>query len=144
MGTASATDYFPQVINAEKFGRAQMVRSAKVKTGGRDCNRSHNLLSGLVSCEVCNGTGCYEHKGSNSFTLYRDKGGNVRRYPRKTYERLRCDKFRRKHGCTNASLFDYKVIEKTVLTNFYLAWSTSRPRMARSKNSARRSPRFAG
>lgn len=114
-GECLATDYFPQVITAEKFARAQEVRNTKAKSGGRDYNRSYNLLSGLISCAVCGGTGCYEHKGSNAFTLYTDKSGNVRRYARKTYERLRCDKFRRKHGCDNASLFDYKVVEKTVL-----------------------------
>ena len=110
-----ASDYFPQVISAEKFARAQAVRGTKLKTGGKDRARSHNLLSGLVMCNECGGTGCYEHKGSNSFTAYTGKDGHVRRYARKTYERLRCDKYRRKHGCSNDSLFDYKVLEKTIL-----------------------------
>lgn len=60
-GACLAVDYFPQAISAEKFARAQAVRGTKAKTGGHDRARSHNLLSGLVICAECNGTGCYEH-----------------------------------------------------------------------------------
>lgn len=114
-GQCLAADYFPQVITAEKFARAQGVRGKKTKTGGRYYNRASNLLSGLVFCQQCQGTACYEHKGSNSFTTYKGKDGRLRHYRRKTYERLRCDNFRRKHGCDNASLLDYQVVERTIL-----------------------------
>ena len=114
-GDCLAADYFPQVITAEKFARAQAVRGKKVKTGGRYYNRASNLLSGLVFCQECQGSACYEHKGSNSFTTYKGKDGRLRHYRRKTYERLRCDNFRRKHGCDNASLLDYRIVERTVL-----------------------------
>ncbi|WP_303718209.1 recombinase family protein [Brevundimonas naejangsanensis] len=44
-GVVLATNHYPQAITAEKFNRAQAVRSSKRSTGGGDRVRINNLLS---------------------------------------------------------------------------------------------------
>lgn len=115
-GETLATDYFPQAITAEKFNRVQSMISSKGRTGGHAFKRLSNLLSGLVVCGVCEGTAAYEDKGTNNIHHTKKNGEKVT-YKRRHYERLRCDKARRKHACSNRTLYDYKVIEAAVLEN---------------------------
>lgn len=114
-GETISPDHFPQAVSAEKFYRAQEVRSTKLNAGGQGLKRANNLLSGLVRCSECDGTAGYENKGANSTTKYTRKDGTVVHYQRKLYERFRCDRNRRKRACSNSQLFDYQVIEKAVL-----------------------------
>lgn len=114
-GEVISPDHFPQAVTAEKFYRAQQVRSTKVKAGGQGVKRANNLLSGLVRCSSCGGTAGYENKGANSVTVFKRKDGSVAEYQRKHYERFRCDRNRRKRSCDNSELFDYQIIEKVVL-----------------------------
>lgn len=114
-GAVLATNHYPQVITAEKFNRAQSVRSSKRSTGGGDRVRINNLLSGMVKCAKCGGNAGYENKGQNNTARRIRKDGSVAEYRRKHYERLRCDNNRRKKLCDNNMLFDYKIIEETVL-----------------------------
>lgn len=115
-GETLATDYFPQAITAEKFNRVQSMISSKGRTGGHAFKRLSNLLSGLVVCGLCEGTAAYENKGTNNIHHTKKNGEKVT-YNRRHYERLRCDKARRKHACTNRAVYDYKVIEAAVLDN---------------------------
>jgi uncharacterized protein YaaR (DUF327 family) len=75
----------------------------------------NNLLTGLVVCGACENKAGYENKGTNSVTTYTKADGVIVNYNRKHYERLRCDSNRRRTGCSNNQLFDYKVIEQKVL-----------------------------
>jgi hypothetical protein len=45
------------------------------------------------------------------------KNGERVIYKRRHYERLRCNNARRKHKCSNNALYDYKVIEGSILDN---------------------------
>ena len=109
------TDYYPRVVSIEKFTAVNQLLSGRAKSGGRDFRRFNNLLSGLPRCAKCDGTAAYENKGDNSFTTHVTKSGEVKKYPRKLYERLRCDNNRRRKGCDNNELFDYRVVENAVL-----------------------------
>lgn len=115
-GETLAADYFPQAINAEKFNRVQAALALKPSTGGHAYKRMSNLLSGLVVCGECMGNAAYENKGTNSIPYVKKNGEKVI-YNRKHYERLRCDKARRKHACSNKVLLDYKAVESSVLNN---------------------------
>lgn len=114
-GEVVSTSYYPRIVTIEKFTEVNAILSGRAKTGGRDFRRFHNLLSGLPKCAVCEGTAAYENKGDNSFTKHVAKNGEIRLYPRKLYERLRCDNNRRRKGCQNNSLYDYKIVEEAVL-----------------------------
>ncbi len=114
-GETVALDYWPPAISVEKFNRALAVRAGRRTTKGGNRKRSNNLLGGMVRCSKCGGTGGYENKGENSVTRYVGKAGIERSYQRKHYERFRCDSNRRKAGCDNSTLFDYKVVEGAVL-----------------------------
>jgi DNA invertase Pin-like site-specific DNA recombinase len=114
-GEIISPDHFPQAVSADKFFRAQQVRSTKLNAGGQGLKRANNLLTGLVRCSSCGGTAGYENKGANSTTKHKRKDGTVVEYKRKLYERFRCDRNRRKRSCDNAELFDYQVVERAVL-----------------------------
>ena len=114
-GEIVASDHYPQAVTAEKFNRAQAVRSTKRSTGGGDRTRINNLLSGMVRCAVCGGTAGYENKGAARKVPYTRRDGSITQHARKHYERLRCDGNRRKRGCVNSSLFDYQRVETAVL-----------------------------
>lgn len=114
-GEVISTDYYPRVVSIEKFTAANALLGGRAKTGGRDFQRFNNLLSGLPKCAVCDGTAAYENKGENSFTKHTTKSGEQRLYARKVCERLRCDANRRRHGCDNASMLDYQIVERAVL-----------------------------
>lgn len=114
-GEVIATDYYPRVVSIEKFTAVQQIAQGRAKKGGRDFRRFNNLLSGLPLCAKCDGTAAYENKGSNSTSKYISASGEEIRYPRKLYERLRCDGYRRRKGCDNKALIDYKVVEDAVL-----------------------------
>lgn len=114
-GDTISSDHYPQAITAEKFNRAASVRSTKRSTGGGDRTRINNLLSGMVKCASCGGNAGYENKGTSRTIPYTRADGTVSQHTRKEYERLRCDRNRRKRGCENSSLFDYKQIEAAVL-----------------------------
>lgn len=116
-GRTISADFFPQALTAEKFGKAQAVLSLKKSNAKRDRDKVTSILTKLVICGECGGGGAYEDKGANSFTTYTTKSGEVRKYARKWYKRLRCDKARRKHECDNNTIFDYGLIENTVLDN---------------------------
>lgn len=115
-GETLATDYFPQAISADKFNRVQAALASKGSTGGHAYKRLSNLLTGLVICGDCQGNAAYENKGTNRIHHVKKNGEKVT-YNRKHYERLRCNNARRKHTCTNNTLFDYKVVETCVLDN---------------------------
>ncbi|WP_017665405.1 recombinase family protein [Porphyrobacter sp. AAP82] len=115
-GETLATDYYPQAISAEKFNRVQAMINSKGRTGGHAYKRMSNLLSGIVICGVCEGTAGYENKGTNNIN-YTKKSGERVVYKRRHYERLRCDNARRKHTCSNNTLYDYKTVEACVLDN---------------------------
>ena len=125
-GEIIATDHYPQAVSAEKFNQAQATRTGKRSTGGGDRTRINNLLSGMVRCGVCGGTAGYENKGANRTAPYTKRDGTITLHKRKLYERLRCDANRRKRGCENSSLFDYQVIEDTVLSTMASAIFPSR------------------
>lgn len=128
-GELISANYWPPAITAHKFNKAAEQRGSRVSTGGGDRVRINNLLSGLVRCSCCHGPGGYENKGDNSFTKYTAKSGEVRLHKRKHYERLRCDANRRRKGCSNSTLFDYKVVEASVLDRVLsLAVSEEGPR----------------
>ena len=114
-GDIISSDHYPQAVTAEKFNRAAGVRSTKRSTGGGDRTRINNLLSGMVKCAACGGSAGYENKGASRSVPYTRVDGTVSQHVRKEYERLRCDKNRRKRGCENSSLFDYKLVEAVVL-----------------------------
>jgi DNA invertase Pin-like site-specific DNA recombinase len=114
-GETLSRDFFPQAISHDKFNQAQAILTSKAKPRGRDARKMNNLLTGLVVCGVCDGKAGYENKGTNSVTSYTKTNGEIAHYNRKHYERLRCDGNRRRTGCTNNQLFDYKVIEHKVL-----------------------------
>lgn len=114
-GDTIASDHYPQAVTAEKFSRAAGVRSTKRSTGGGDRTRINNLLSGMVKCASCGGSAGYENKGASRTTPYTRADGTISYHVRKEYERLRCDRNRRKRGCENSSLFDYKQVEAVVL-----------------------------
>jgi DNA invertase Pin-like site-specific DNA recombinase len=115
-GETLATDYYPQAISAEKFNRVQAMINSKGRTGGHAYKRMSNLLSGIVICGVCEGTAGYENKGTNNINHTKKSGEKVI-YQRRHYERLRCDNARRKHTCSNNTLYDYKTVEACVLDN---------------------------
>lgn len=114
-GEVVSADFYPAAVTVEKFNRAQAVRAGKRSTGGGNRIRVNNLLGGMVRCSKCDGTGVYENKGANSFTRYTTSTGQERLYKRKLYQGLRCDNTRRKHGCDNKALFEYAIVERTVL-----------------------------
>lgn len=114
-GEVISTDYYPRVVSIEKFVQVQEILTGRAKVGGRDYRRFNNLLSGLARCSKCGGTAAYENKGENSTTKHTRKDGTKVEYARKHYERLRCDNTRRRKGCDNPTLLDYKVVENAVL-----------------------------
>lgn len=114
-GELISADYWPQAVSAVKFNRALDVRAGKRSTGGGNRIRSNNLLAGFVRCAVCEGVATYENKGANSFTTYKNKAGEVKLYPRKLYQNLRCSRSVRHAKCDNPTLLDYQVVEDTVL-----------------------------
>lgn len=115
-GETLASDYFPQAVSAEKFNRVQTALKSKSRTGGHAYKRLSNLLSGMVICGACGGNAAYENKGTNNIH-YTKKNGDRVTYKRRHYERLRCNNARRKHACSNNTLYDYKVIEGAILDN---------------------------
>lgn len=116
-GRTISADFFPQAVTAEKFGKAQAVLGLKKSNAKRDRDKATSILTKLVFCAECGGGGAYEDKGGNSFTTYTTKAGELRKYPRKWYKRLRCDRARRKYECDNNTIFDYTLVESTILEN---------------------------
>jgi len=114
-GKVIATDYYPRVVSIEKFTQVQAIANGRAKVGGRDYRRFNNLLSGLPKCAVCEGTAAYENKGENGGVAHTRKDGSKVVYNRKHYEKLRCDNNRRRKGCSNRTLFDYRVVENALL-----------------------------
>lgn len=114
-GEVLSSDFYPEIVSKQKFFRAQAMLQTKQRTGGRDSKKRRNLLTGIVFCGKCGNTAGYESKGENSFTPYVTKDGQVRKYARKHYERLRCDDNRRRATCDNNTLFDYPTVERAVL-----------------------------
>lgn len=114
-GETVATDHFPQVVTAEKFEKAQVVRGGKRSTGGGNRTRINNLLSTLIYCGTCGGRAGYENKGQPKLVQYVGKTGKPREFQRRHYERFRCDNNRRSHKCENSAVFEYKMVEGAVL-----------------------------
>ena len=116
-GEVLRTNFWPPVVSKAKWAQAQSIRSSrKVKpTGGRNWSSMTNLLQGLVECGACGGKSAFEDKGANSVTRYKAADGSIREYPRRHYQRLRCSNNRRRKGCDNSTLFDYKILENKVL-----------------------------
>lgn len=114
-GEVISSDHYPQAVTTQKFLQAQAVRGNRRISTNPGSKRANNLLSGLVICSSCEGTAGYENKGNSSTTPYTNKKGETVRYKRKHYEKLRCDRNRRKRECDNSHLFDYKIIESAVL-----------------------------
>lgn len=114
-GETLATDFFPQAITAEKFNQAQAVLAMKKSNAKRDRNKVTSILTKLVHCAYCGGGSAFEDKGTGGVTTYKTKSGEVRSYPHKHYQRLRCDRNRRKHQCDNSTILEYQIVERTVL-----------------------------
>jgi DNA invertase Pin-like site-specific DNA recombinase len=113
-GELISPDFFPQAVTADKFMRAQMMRAGKQRTGGRDTTQMRNLLSGMVVCSECQGKAGYQYRVPSTRT-YTAKSKEVRVYEIAAAEHLRCDRYRRKHSCSNSIIVDYKLVETSVL-----------------------------
>ena len=114
-GELISTDFYPQVITVEQFTLANEIMDGRNGPRGRHARKFNNLLSGLPRCSECQGTATYENKGENTFSHHTLVDGTKVKYPRKTYERLRCGNAYRRKGCGNSELFDYRVVEEAVL-----------------------------
>jgi DNA invertase Pin-like site-specific DNA recombinase len=114
-GEILAVDFFPQAISAEKWNRAQAalaMRKGNQTTTKANYNR--NLLQGIVVCGECGGGAHFRHQIDKGQT-YTKKNGEVITYKRNDHRRLRCDRARRKHNCSNGTILSYDVVEATVL-----------------------------
>lgn len=61
--------YYPAIISRALFDKAQAVRRANDKTGGRRGKRFNNLFVGKVFCKECGGI-CRVRSGRNGYTSY--------------------------------------------------------------------------
>jgi len=107
------------------------MRSTKQRTGGRDTNKMSNLLSGMVICSECQNIAGYQYRVPSTRS-YTTTSGESRVYQIAPKEHLRCDRNRRKHGCTNKRIMDYSVIETAVLDQLAQVVISEQPDPARN------------
>lgn len=104
-GETLSTDYYPQVIDADTFHKAQLVRKDRTTLGGNERKRAENLFSGIIKCGECGYSAVLQRRTFTSKSK-----------PPRTYAYLRCNDARYKAtACDNNAVISYAVIERTIL-----------------------------
>ncbi len=106
-GEALATDYYPAVIDADTFYKAQAIRKARTTLGGDERKRSANLFSGISKCGCC---------GYGAVFQRRVHTNKKPAFPPRVHTYLRCNAARYKEdNCSNGVTIRYEVVEQVVL-----------------------------
>lgn len=111
------SDYYPQVISADLFNRAQAARSSRRGMGGRTTAQQANLFAGLARCSEC---------GAKMYFQSQQKAGRKIKHTKKDGTKgehlcqtqrsyLQCNSNRRGHQCQNRGKVRYEYLERNVL-----------------------------
>ena len=110
-------DYYPQVIDPDKFNRVQLLRKERQQWGGRNQFSLPNLFSGIAMCGACGNRMIFAAQNKAGSTRYSKRAdGSLRPYTEvhgRSY--IRCGNAMRKHNCTNSKSHKYEVVEQATL-----------------------------
>jgi len=110
-------DYYPQVISADLFNRAQATRKSRRGMGGRANSQQANLFAGLASCREC-GAKMYfqsQQKAGRRVAHTKKDGSKGEHVCQTDRSYLQCNNNRRGHACSNAQRIRYEYLERNVL-----------------------------
>ncbi|WP_379921705.1 recombinase family protein [Erythrobacter sp. R86502] len=110
-------DYYPQIISADLFNKAQAAKALRSFSGGAEQVRLRNLFAGLATCSECGSKMYYQlEQRRGRPTKHRTKAGEERVYTCRTERSsYRCNSNRRSAGCSNSSRIRYEALESTIL-----------------------------
>jgi DNA invertase Pin-like site-specific DNA recombinase len=110
-------DYYPQVISADLFNRAQAARKSRVGMGGRANTQQANLFAGLARCSEC-GAKMYfqsQQKAGRRIKHTKKDGSKGEHVCRTDRSYLQCNNNRRGLACPNNGKVRYEYLEQNIL-----------------------------
>lgn len=111
-------DYYPQVVTADLFNKAQTTKKSRQFTGGAEESKLRNLFAGIASCAECGGKMYYQlEQRPGRVTVHKSKTDRTKRtyICRTARSSFRCNNNRRGHQCSNNTRIRYEYLETAVL-----------------------------
>jgi DNA invertase Pin-like site-specific DNA recombinase len=110
-------DYYPQIVSADLFNRAQAARRGRRGMGGKTNSRQANLFAGLATCSEC-GAKMYfqsQQKAGRRIKHVKKDGSKGEHLCQTDRSYLQCNNNRRGHACGNKGKIRYEYLERNVL-----------------------------